>query len=55
MGKNILNESYIFGISIKTDSFDVSVNIKIQFRVLDAIELSHFLLTVRYLELLIKC
>jgi hypothetical protein len=52
MGKTELDETYIFEISIKFDSFDVSIGIKIPFfRVLVTIDPGHSLLIVRYHEL----
>jgi hypothetical protein len=55
MGKSKLDETYIFEISIKYDSFDVSIGIKIPFfRVSVIIEPVRPLFIVRYHELL-KC
>ena len=53
MGNTKLDETYIFEISKKSDSFDVSIGIKISFfRVSVTVEPGHSLLTVRYHELL---
>ena len=52
MGRTKLDETYIFKISIKSNSFDISIGIEIPFfRVSFSIEPSRSLLTVRYNEL----
>ena len=52
MSRTKLDETYIFKISIKFNSFDVSNGIKVPFsRFSVAIEPGHSLLTVRYQEL----
>jgi hypothetical protein len=52
MGETKVDETYIFEISKKSGSFDVSIGIKITFyRVSVTIESCRSLLTVRYHEL----
>ena len=52
MGRTKLNETYIFKISIKSNSFDISIGIEILlFIVSFSVEPSRSLLTVCYHEL----
>ena len=52
MGKIKLDDTHIFEVRIKSDSFDVSIGIKIPvFRVSVTIEPGRLLSTIRYQEL----